>query len=404
MKKYSVPKYFQSSVGHNSLDHYQSLRENANQDSNSYWESVANRIDWFDKWTTVNNTDYSKAHIEWFSNGKLNASYNCIDRHIENGLGEKIALIWQSNDPTISKNVTYNELLEKVSLFANGLKRAGIKKGDRVCIYMQMIPEAIVAMLACARIGAIHSVVFAGFSAQSLKDRIIDSQSVCVITTDGGYRRGKHLALKAIVDEALIETATDCVTAVLVHQHSNQSFNVTANRDILLADVIHQVSTEHQPEVMDSEDPLFILYTTGTTGEPKGILHTSGGYLTHAQYSTKEVFDINKIPSGWMGLDCGPQSLKVFKKTILLSKTILWNGPLGFFEKKPFDEGTNFVVKAVKNNKNKNFFSVAGGGDTISALKQMNAFQFFSFISTGGGAFLEFIRGQGLPGLDSLNE
>ena len=188
MKKYSVPKNFNSSIGYNSLDNYQSLRKNAEQDSNSYWESVAERIDWFDKWTIINNTDYSKAHIEWFSNGKLNASYNCIDRHIENGLGEKTALIWQSNDPTISANVSYNELLKKVSLFANGLKRAGINKGDRVCIYMQMIPEAIIAMLACARIGAVHSVVFGAFSSDALKNRINDSECKLLITQDNGVR------------------------------------------------------------------------------------------------------------------------------------------------------------------------------------------------------------------------
>ena len=186
MKKYPVPKKFNSSIGHNNLEHYQSLRKKAKIESNSFWESVAQRIDWFDNWTNVNNSDFSKAHVEWFSNGKLNVSYNCIDRHIENGLGEKTALIWQSNDPNISKNVTYNDLLKKVSLFANGLKRAGINKGDRVCIYMQMIPEAIVAMLACARIGAVHSVVFGAFSSDALKNRINDSKCKLLITQDNG--------------------------------------------------------------------------------------------------------------------------------------------------------------------------------------------------------------------------
>ena len=188
MKKYPVPKKFNSSIGHNNLEYYQSLRKKAKIESNSFWESVAQRIDWFDNWTNVNNSDFSKAHIEWFSNGKLNVSYNCIDRHIENGLGEKTALIWQSNDPNISKNVTYNDLLKKVSLFANGLKRAGINKGDRVCIYMQMIPEAIVAMLACARIGAVHSVVFGAFSSDALKNRINDSKCKLLITQDNGVR------------------------------------------------------------------------------------------------------------------------------------------------------------------------------------------------------------------------
>jgi len=159
-KKYNVPGDFSSSIGFNSLEDYLKIKASARGDIDAYWAQIAERIDWFEKWTDVNKTNYHDAHIEWFTNGKLNASYNCIDRHIQNGLGEKTALIWQSNDVNVSKNVTYNELLVHVSQFANALKKANIKKGDRVCIYMQMIPEAIVAMLACARIGAVHSVVF----------------------------------------------------------------------------------------------------------------------------------------------------------------------------------------------------------------------------------------------------
>ncbi len=245
MKKYSVPKNFQSSVGHGSFDNYQSLRENAKQDSNSYWESVANRIDWFDKWTTVNNTDYSKAHIEWFSNGKLNASYNCIDRHIENGLGEKTALIWQSNDPTISKNVTYNELLEKVSLFANGLKRAGIEKGDRVCIYMQMIPEAIVAMLACARIGAVHSVVFGAFSSDALKNRINDSECKLLITQDNGVRGSKFdIPMKENADKIADECPS--LTTVVMVERSGNDMLMKEGRDITWNQFIDGCTPVHE--------------------------------------------------------------------------------------------------------------------------------------------------------------
>ena len=304
MKKYSVPKNFNSSIGHNSLDNYQSLRKNAKQDSNSYWESVAKRIDWFDKWTTINNTDYSKAHIEWFSNGKLNASYNCIDRHIENGLGEKTAIIWQSNDPTISTNVTYNELLEKVSLFDNGLKRAGINKGDRVCIYMQMIPEAIVAMLACARIGAVHSVVFGAFSSDALKNIINDSECKLLITQDNGVRGLKFdIPMKENADKI----ADDCPslkTVVMVERSGNDMF-MKEGRDITWNQFVDGCSSECPAEIMDAEDPLFILYTSGSTGKPKGVMHTTGGYLVYASHTHELVFDYHQDDVYWCTADIG---------------------------------------------------------------------------------------------------
>ena len=304
MKKYSVPKNFCSSVGHNSLDNYQSLRENAKQDSNSYWESVAERIDWFEKWTTVNNTDYSKAHIEWFSNGKLNASYNCIDRHIENGFGEKTALIWQSNDPTISTNVTYNELLKKVSLFANGLKRAGINKGDRVCIYMQMIPEAIVAMLACARIGAVHSVVFGAFSSDALKNRINDSECKLLITQDNGVRGLKFdIPMKENADK-IADECPSLKTVVMVERSGNDMF-MKAGRDITWNQFVDGCSSECPAEIMDAEDPLFILYTSGSTGKPKGVMHTTGGYLVYASHTHELVFDYHQDDVYWCTADIG---------------------------------------------------------------------------------------------------
>ena len=304
MKKYSVPKNFNSSIGHNSLDNYQSLRKNAEQDPNSYWESVAKRIDWFDKWTTVNNTDYSKAHIEWFSNGKLNASYNCIDRHIENGLGEKTALIWQSNDPTISTNVSYNELLKKVSLFANGLKRAGIKKGDRVCIYMQMIPEAIIAMLACARIGAVHSVVFGAFSSDALKNRINDSECKLLITQDNGVRGLKFdIPMKENADK-IADECPSLKTIVMVERSENDMF-MKEGRDITWNQFIDGCSSECPPEIMDAEDPLFILYTSGSTGKPKGVMHTTGGYLVYASHTHELVFDYHQDDIYWCTADIG---------------------------------------------------------------------------------------------------
>ena len=304
MKKYSVPKNFNSSIGHNSLDNYQSLRKNAKQDSNSYWESVAERIDWFDKWTTINNTDYSKAHIEWFSNGKLNASYNCIDRHIENGLGEKTALIWQSNDPTISTNVSYNELLGKVSLFANGLKRAGINKGDRVCIYMQMIPEAIVSMLACARIGAVHSVVFGAFSSDALKNRINDSECKLLITQDNGVRGLKFdIPMKENADK-IADECPSLKTVVMVERSGNDMF-MKEGRDITWNQFVDGCSSECPAEIMDAEDPLFILYTSGSTGKPKGVMHTTGGYLVYASHTHELVFDYHQDDVYWCTADIG---------------------------------------------------------------------------------------------------
>ena len=304
MKKYSVPKNFISSVGHDNLDKYQSLRRSSKEDSDSYWASVAERIDWFEEWTSINNTDYSKAHIEWFSNGKLNASYNCIDRHIENGLGEKTALIWQSNDPTISKNVSYNELLEKVSLFSNGLKRAGISKGDRVCIYMQMIPEAIVAMLACARIGAVHSVVFGAFSSDALKNRINDSECKLLITQDNGVRGSKFdIPMKENADK-IADECLSLKTVVMVERSGNAMF-MKEGRDLTWNQFIDGCSSECPAEVMDAEDPLFILYTSGSTGKPKGVMHTTGGYLVYASHTHELVFDYHKDDIYWCTADIG---------------------------------------------------------------------------------------------------
>ena len=304
MKKYPVPKKFNSSIGHNNLEHYQSLRKKAKIESNSFWESVAQRIDWFDNWTNVNNSDFSKAHVEWSSNGKLNVSYNCIDRHIENGLGEKTALIWQSNDPNISKNVTYNDLLKKVSLFANGLKRAGINKGDRVCIYMQMIPEAIVAMLACARIGAVHSVVFGAFSSDALKNRINDSKCKLLITQDNGVRGLKFdIPMKENADK-IADQCPSLKTVVMVERSGNHMF-MKKGRDITWNQFIDGCSIECPAEVMDAEDPLFILYTSGSTGKPKGVMHTSGGYLVYVSHTHELVFDYHPDDVYWCTADIG---------------------------------------------------------------------------------------------------
>ena len=304
MKKYNVPGGFSSSIGINTLEDYLKIKESAHSDTDIYWAKVAERIDWFEKWTHVNKTNYHDAHIEWFTNGKLNASYNCIDRHIKNGLGDKTALIWQSNDVNVTKNVTYNELLVHVSQFANALKKANIQKGDRVCIYMQMIPEAIVAMLACARIGAVHSVVFGAFSSDALKNRINDSECKLLITQDNGVRGTKHdIPMK----ENANKIADECpsLEKIVVVDRCNNDVEMQEGRDVYWHDFIEGCDTVCEPEVMDAEDPLFILYTSGSTGTPKGVLHTTGGYMVYTSHTHELVFDYNKDQIYWCTADIG---------------------------------------------------------------------------------------------------
>ena len=304
MKKYNVPGGFSSSIGINTLEDYLKIKESAHSDTDIYWAKVAERIDWFEKWTHVNKTNYHDAHIEWFTNGKLNASYNCIDRHIKNGLGDKTALIWQSNDVNVTKNVTYNELLVHVSQFANALKKANIQKGDRVCIYMQMIPEAIVAMLACARIGAVHSVVFGAFSSDALKNRINDSECKLLITQDNGVRGTKHdIPMK----ENANKIADECpsLEKIVVVDRCNNDVEMQEGRDVYWHDFIETCDTVCEPEVMDAEDPLFILYTSGSTGTPKGVLHTTGGYMVYTSHTHELVFDYDKDQIYWCTADIG---------------------------------------------------------------------------------------------------
>ena len=304
MKKYNVPGGFSSSIGINTLEDYLQIKESAHSDTDMYWAKVAERIDWFEKWTHVNKTNYHDAHIEWFTNGKLNASYNCIDRHIKNGLGDKTALIWQSNDVNVAKNVTYNELLVHVSQFANALKKANIQKGDRVCIYMQMIPEAIVAMLACARIGAVHSVVFGAFSSDALKNRINDSECKLLITQDNGVRGTKHdIPMKANANKIANECPS--LEKIVVVDRCNNDVEMQEGRDVYWHDFIQGCDTVCEPEVMDAEDPLFILYTSGSTGTPKGVLHTTGGYMVYTSYTHELVFDYDKDQIYWCTADIG---------------------------------------------------------------------------------------------------
>ena len=264
----------------------QEIYERADKDYLAFWEEQANNLYWHKKWDQV--LDWQSPFAKWFIGGKLNASYNALDRHVLEGRGDRIAFLFEG-EPGDSKQITYSQLLTEVKKCANALTSLGIKSGDRVAIYMPMIPEAAIAMLACARVGAAHSVVFGGFSADSLLARIQDADASLVITADGGFRKGSAFALKSIVDEALKGETN--VKNVLVVKRTGQEVSFTT-RDIWWHELVDKQSSEHEAEAFDSEHPLFILYTSGTTAKPKGIAHTTGGYLTQAAFTHKMVFDL----------------------------------------------------------------------------------------------------------------
>jgi acetyl-CoA synthetase len=258
----------------------------ADSDRLAFWEKQANRLDWHQKWSQV--VDWQIPFAKWFVGGKLNASYNCLDRHVKAGLGDRVAFYFEG-EPGDTARITYKQLLDQVCQAANALKELGVKQGDRVAIYMPMIPQAAVAMLACARLGAMHSVVFGGFSADSLLSRIQDADASLVITADGGYRKGAAFALKPAVDDALKGETN--VKNVLVVKRTGQEVSF-GEKDIWWHEIVDRQSTDHNPEFFDSENGLFILYTSGTTAKPKGIYHTTGGYLTQAAYTHHAVFDL----------------------------------------------------------------------------------------------------------------
>ena len=274
--------------------------ESAEADHEAFWAEQADRLGWAKRWDTV--MTWTPPWVRWFEGGQLNASYNCLDRHVEAGGGDKVAYYWEG-EPGEERAITYRELLDEVSRFANALKELGVRRGDRVAIYLGMVPELPVAMLACARIGAPHSVVFGGFSSESLRDRIIDAEAKVLVTADGGYRRGAVVPLKANADEAIKECPT--IEHVVTVRRTGGEHSFVEGRDLWYHDLIEDQSTVCEPEPMDSEDPLYLLYTSGTTGRPKGIVHTTGGYLTQVAATHRMIFDIHEDDVYWCAADIG---------------------------------------------------------------------------------------------------
>ena len=302
---HSPPTSFSDNAQVKSLEEYHEIYQRSVADPEQFWaEQAEQRITWFEKWHTVKQCDYSKAEIAWYLGGKLNASYNCVDRHVEAGRGDSTALIWEGNDPSESKTYTYSELHSEVQKAANALKNLGVEKGDRVCIYMQMIPELAIAMLACTRIGAVHSIVFGAFTADSLVTRINDSQCKAIITQDTGVRGSKQdVAMKANADKAV--ESTPSINNILVVRRTGAPVDMTTGRDVWWHDALEAADATCEPEAMDAEDPLFILYTSGSTGKPKGVLHTTGGYLTYVATTFAYVFDYRPGDVYWCTADIG---------------------------------------------------------------------------------------------------
>ncbi|MEQ8266076.1 MAG: acetate--CoA ligase [Parvibaculum sp.] len=283
---------------------YEAMYEKSLSDPEGFWREEGKRIDWMKPYTKVKNTSFDphNVSIKWFEDGRLNASVNCIDRHLEKR-GDQVAIIWEGDDPSVDRKITYRELHDEVCRFANVMKAQGVRRGDRVTIYMPMIPEAAYAMLACTRIGAVHSVVFGGFSPDSLAGRIVDCASNCVVTADEGVRGGRKIPLKANTDEALKKCPD--VKSVIVVKHTGGDVAMEKGRDVWYAEEAAKVPAACAPEEMGAEDPLFILYTSGSTGKPKGVLHTTGGYMVYASMTHQYVFDYHDGDIYWCTADVG---------------------------------------------------------------------------------------------------
>ena len=283
---------------------YSSMYDNSLQNNDEFWADQAQRVDWIKKFTKIKDIKYSKddVSIKWFEDGNLNVSYNCIDRHAENN-PDKVAIIWEGDDPNETKKITYKNLLINVSKAANVLKKIGVKKGDRVTIYLTMIPELAYIMLACARIGAVHSIIFGGFSAESIAGRIKDCKSEYVVTADEGVRGGKTIPLKSTTDKAL-ESCPD-VKKCLIVKRTNKEIELKRDRDIFYDDILKDVDSFCEPEILNAEDPLFILYTSGSTGKPKGVMHTMGGYIVYTSMTHEYIFNYKDGDIYWCTADIG---------------------------------------------------------------------------------------------------
>ncbi|HEX8747915.1 MAG TPA: acetate--CoA ligase [Pyrinomonadaceae bacterium] len=294
------PEGFSSGARVGSMEEYERLWAEAHDAPDEFWARMAEELHWFKRWDTV--LKWEPPHAEWFVGGRLNISYNCLDRHLETWRRNKAAIIWEG-EPGEQRTLTYGQMHAQVCRFANVLKRAGITKGDRVALYMPLIPELAIAMLACARIGATHSVIFGGFSTQALVDRINDAGCKMVVTADGGYRRGLEVKLKPAVDEALKETPS--VLGCIVVRRTGTRIHMQAGRDYWWHEMMETVSGDCPAEELESEHPLYILYTSGTTGKPKGILHTTAGYLLQTHLTTKWIFDLRDEDIYWCTADIG---------------------------------------------------------------------------------------------------
>ena len=323
------PAYLDAARAHvPNIEKYNEMYEKSMSNPDEFWAEIAERLTWTKKWDKVSEVDFKEAKIKWFEGGKLNVAYNCLDRHVEDGHGDQVALIWEGNNPEEDKTFTYKELTDEVSKFANVLKTNGVVKGDRVCLYMQMIPELAIAMLACARIGAVHSIVFGAFSPDSLRDRINDSECKILVTQDTGVRGVKlNIPMKSNADKAVADTPS--IQHVFVVKRTGAEVEMRDGRDLWWHEEMAKVDANCPPEIMDAEDPLFILYTSGSTGKPKGILHTTGGYLTYASFTHELIFDYQKDDVYWCTADIGwvtGHSYIVYGPLANRAKTMMFEG------------------------------------------------------------------------------
>lgn len=297
---FTPPPEFAANAHIKSFEEYEQIYNKAAENPEAFWAEQAENLHWFKKWDTV--LEWNEPHAKWFVGGEINASYNCLDRHLNSWRKNKAAIIWEG-EPGEIRTLTYLQLYRQVCKFANVLKKLGVKKGDRIALYMPLVPELAISMLACARIGATHTVIFGGFSADAIRDRVNDGDCKLIVTADGGFRRGSEIKLKEVVDNAVMQCPN--VRSVVVFKRTNSELKMKPGRDHWWHEMMEAVGDNCEPEKLDSEHPLFILYTSGTTGKPKGILHTTGGYLTQTSYTAKVVFDLKDEDVYWCTADIG---------------------------------------------------------------------------------------------------